>query len=284
MNWGATTQDGIRCTLVGTMAIVASLLATMVLAGPAGAVLNGSPDDNMHPYVGESYNGVFYCSGTLISSRVYVTAAHCFSDSTSIYGTDPTTGAPVVAVTFASEGIDGGGTKYFGDYYSDPQYATGKGLANFDTHDVAVVIFNQDVPVSTFGALPTIGEDATLPMKTPLTIVGYGYQAFTRGGGQPQPVVTDVRTTAPSSLVQGNSATSDSFIKMAPQNAHGNGAVCSGDSGGPDLLAGTNVMLAENSYVNGGECSSVSAAYRLDTTQAQDFIDTTAAAHGAPLG
>lgn len=284
MRSSKSIRGGIGLTLASLMAVIVGLLTMSLFSGPAAAVLNGSPDGSAHPYVGESYNGIWYCSGTLISSRVYVTAAHCFSDSISTYGTDPTTGAPIVAVTFAPEGIDGGGTKYFGDYYFDPQFGTGKGLANFDQDDVAVVIFNRDVPVGTYGALPPIGYDASLAPKTPLTLVGYGIQDFTRGGGQPQPVITDVRTTAASSLVASNNVISDSFIKMAPQKAHGDGAVCNGDSGGPDLLAGTNVMLAENSFVNGSECSSVSYAYRLDTTQAQNFIYTTAAAHGAPLG
>lgn len=284
MRHHATTRTKSRRNFVAVAVAAAVVIATLLFPSPAGAVLDGVPDGNAHPYVGESYNGEFYCSGTLISSRVYVTAAHCFSDSTSTYGTDPVTGASIVAVTFAPEGIDGGGTQYLGDYYYDPQFAPGNGLANFDTHDVAVVIFDTDVPVTSFGALPSVGEDTTLPMKTPLTLVGYGYQDFTRGGGQPQPVITDIRTTAPSSLVQSNAGLSDQFIKMAPQNAHDNGTVCSGDSGGPDLLAGSNVLIAENSFVNGGDCSSISYAYRLDTDQAQEFIDTTAAEHGAALG
>jgi V8-like Glu-specific endopeptidase len=55
----------------------------MVGAGPAGAVTDGVPDDNAHPYVGLA---VFYdavgvpthrCSGTMISPDVFLTAGHC---------------------------------------------------------------------------------------------------------------------------------------------------------------------------------------------------------------
>src|SRR5215831_10539890 len=74
--------------------------AVAVVAGPAGAVLGGGPDGNGHPYVGYEDNGVFSCSGTLLSPTVMLTAAHCFSDSTSAYGTNTATGAPLVRVSF----------------------------------------------------------------------------------------------------------------------------------------------------------------------------------------
>ena len=276
-------RRNVRRTTIFT-SLLAAALGLAVLATPAEAIVGGAPDGSDHPYVGESYNGVYHCSGELVSSRVYVTAAHCFSDTTSSYGTDRATGAPIVGVTFASQGIDLTGPRYFGDYYYDPQYTTGKGLANFDDHDVAVIIFNQAVPIATHATLPTLGEDTTLPSKAALTVVGYGYEGYARGGGgQPQPVETDIRAQAPASLDQTNGTVSGSFIKLAAQNAN-NGTVCSGDSGGPDLLAGTNVVLAENSFVVSGLCSSIAYSYRLDTPAAQNFIYSTAAAHGAPIG
>src|SRR3954452_18387902 len=63
---------------------LASALASLVLAAPAGAITNGSADGNGHPNVGglvadQAYSdGTWiYCSGTLIAPKVFLTAAHC---------------------------------------------------------------------------------------------------------------------------------------------------------------------------------------------------------------
>ena len=63
----------------------AASVAVLAFIGSAGAIIGGTPD-NTHTYVGMADNGVFVCTATLISPRIMVTAAHCFSDSTSQYG------------------------------------------------------------------------------------------------------------------------------------------------------------------------------------------------------
>ena len=71
-----------------------------VLPFSASAITGGQPDGNGHPYVAYLDNGVFACSGTLLSPTVLITAAHCFSDSTSAFGVNSVTGAPIVRATF----------------------------------------------------------------------------------------------------------------------------------------------------------------------------------------
>jgi hypothetical protein len=52
---------------------------------------------------------------------------------------------------------------------------------------------------------------------------------------------------APSETVSGHFSHSEEFIKLALNASQGSGGTCFGDSGGPDLLADTDTVLAVNS-------------------------------------
>src|SRR5215467_2602441 len=114
-----------RFRLLATALLAA---AVCVVAGPAGAVTGGQPDGNAHPYVGYEDNGVFSCSGTLLSPTVMLTAAHCFSTSTSAFGTDTVTHAPIVRVSFDPNLINTPAAQrmwHIGTYYFDPDFLNG---------------------------------------------------------------------------------------------------------------------------------------------------------------
>ena len=276
----------------------------------APAITGGQPDGNGHPYVAYLDNGVFACSGTLVSPTVLITAAHCFSDSTSAFGKNSVTGASLVRATFDPNLINTPRAQrvwFFGSYYFDPQFKLrgGGGLPGFDTHDVAVVIFTAQgcavppnqmgtnscgpipagVTQGKYGALPTQGLVDTLPMGTGVDFVGFGVQDFVNGGGPCggpcKPVAGDrfTRFFAPSTLIASDNSISDEFIKYHVNK----GGTCFGDSGGPDLLGGTNIILADNSFVTNGQCNGVGYSYRLDTRQALSFITSTVAARGGSL-
>src|SRR5262249_4622297 len=253
-------------------ALAAVLFA--VLPTSAGAIIGGQPDGNSHPYVAYTDNGVFACSATLLSPTVMLTAAHCFSDSTSRWGVNTVTGGSIVRATFDPDLTHANPSRVWnwGTYYFDPQFAIGSagGLPGFDTHDVAIIVFTAagcHVPVGRpgscgpipsaetggqYGVLPRQGLVDTLRNQTPVDLVGYGVRDYIRGGGPCggpcTPVTGDVFTRygGQANVFASNDVTSSEFLKLHANKV----GVCHGDSGGPDLVAGRYISLAVDSFGN----------------------------------
>jgi hypothetical protein len=55
---------------------------------------------------------------------------------------------------------------------------------------------------------------------------------------------------------------------------HGKGRIGSGDSGGPDLVGGTDIVIAGNSYVTNLNCSGVTYASRIDIPEVLSWIQS----------
>jgi hypothetical protein len=133
--------------------------------------------------------------------------------------------------------------------------------------------------------LPSAGLVDTLAANTPVDVVGYGVQNLVNGGGPCSPNCkkslgdSATRFAASTTLVASNNSISDEFLKL-----HSNkGGTCFGDSGGPNLLGGTNIVLAVNSFVANSICSGNTYSYRVDTAQALGWIRNAVAAQGASL-
>lgn len=239
------------------LALASAVLAILVVAAPASAITYGSPDGNGHPNVGglvadEAYpDGTWiYCSGTLISPTVFLTAAHCYESDR-------------VRVSFSSAYEDGD-TVYKGTFYGDPQY----NQTQSDPHDIAVVVLDKTVRGITPARLPSAGSLSKLPKNQQFTSVGYGAYAVPNGPGGHRYLYDDVRGVATGTLNSINA----SWLRISMNPSTGNGGTCYGDSGGPNFL-GSSDIVAATTITGDSVCRSTNVDYRLDTESARNFLD-----------
>lgn len=269
-----------------TLAVALALAIVLSVIGSASAITNGEPDNGRHPYVGLAVFDVLNeegeqvpshrCSASLLTPTIVLTAGHC---------TDGT----VAARIWFDEVVQGnpeypfsGATSYDGVAYTHPDFCIGcgNGLPGFASTDVGIIVLSEPVPaevVSTYAQLPEEGMVDELANKTPVDFVGYGVQeqVKTEPGQSPRARWTGprIRMYAPSELVSGHFKHSDEFMKLALNPGGGSGGTCFGDSGGPDLLGGTDTVLAVNSYVTNVNCSGVGYSARVDTESVLTWIN-----------
>jgi len=270
--------------------IVVALLA--VTATAAYAITNGQPDGENHPYVGlavfDSAPGVpgWRCSASLISPYVVLTAGHCTDgavDARVWFAADVTYDA-VPSPLYPYGGPGSGAIE--GTPYTNPDYdqypGTSNGLPGFSYRDVGVIVLDEPVYMDEYAQLPTAGLVGTLKNKEDVDFVGYGvqYQLQIPGNQVPVPPPYNrwagprIRMYAPSELVSGKFVHSSDYMRLALNPGGGSGGTCFGDSGGPDLLGGTNIVLAVNSYVTNINCSGVGYSARVDIPEVLAWINT----------
>jgi len=235
-----------------TLRLLGIVLIALGTAAPAGAILNGQPD-TAHRYVGILVTDVGgqrvpVCSGFLVNSTAFVTAAHCIEDL----------GGGPAFVSF-DQRFTPSSAVVTGTAVPNPDF----GSPEADTHDIALVVL--DTPVTNRGhaELPTSGRLTPADKKDPLTIVGYGANGWLKGHGKPVPDFRLIRTVGDSRI---------SKLEKAGFNMRMQSGICFGDSGGPILLGDTDLAVGIASFVNNGQCAGNAFAYRLDTAESLDFL------------
>src|SRR6478609_3763886 len=156
-------------------AIIAAAALLTLSAAPASAVTNGELDGDGHPYVGimvakdAAGDPLWRCSGTLISSTVFLTAGHCTE-----------TPAVTAEVWFRSDleptpadyGYPTQG-EVSGTTHTHPLYDPDA----FYLHDLGVVTLDEPVVMDEYAALPGLDVlDKYKKKNVTFTSVGYGLQ------------------------------------------------------------------------------------------------------------
>jgi secreted trypsin-like serine protease len=251
-----------------TALALAIVVALMFPMAPALAIVYGEFDNGQHPNVGAyviKVEGTYrrICSGTLIDSNTFLTAAHC------VFAAD-SRGVPrdETFVTF-DEIVSQDSTFLRGIAIPDPRYGTG---GTNDPNDIAVIELNHPVDGITPAQLPTLGlldEMRSSLHDQPFTAVGYGaIRETTRTG--PHGILPNLRRRK---ALQSFQSLTAAWLTLKMNQATGDGGTCFGDSGGPHFLGGYDSNLIVSLTVTGDTvCVATDRTYRIDTVPAREFL------------
>jgi hypothetical protein len=248
------------CVLAGVVLVAATI------ASSVGAITNGSPDGNGHPYVGVAVSGNDFCSGTLLSATVFLTAGHC-TDAFAAGGLP----------TYVTVDANAGPSSLYvtGTPYTQPGFFNippkGVGVPASVGNDLGVIVLDVPIVLTSYGRLPA---PAALDgvSKIALTAVGYGAQGWAPQPHGRIPLFTFVRTKAPVELINDKNANGGEFVRISTDPGQGKGGIGPGDSGAPAFMADGSTIAAVGSHGTNPSGSGTAYFTRLDTAAARSFI------------
>lgn len=125
--------------------------------------------------------------------------------------------------------------------------------------------------------MPTVDLVGTLGKRAGLDLVGYGVQWQEKGDGV-SPYDSwewdGTRQVASAFLVPNKGVVTDEFVTVSASPGQDRGGTAFGDSGGPILLEGTDVVIANNSFVANANCTGVTYANRIDIEDILEWIES----------
>ncbi len=270
--------------LVAPIALTAAM--TGLAGAPAGAITGNFVPDFEHDYVGlivfYDADGEFVhrCTGSLISPTVFLTAGHCVTvdDATGELATsariyfqqdagadyDPVTDTP------ASSGYPYTGGVTASTFYAfDYQGITVPAQNN----DVGLVILDEPYALETYGSLAapgTLDLYGTGP-EARVTVSGYG---VTYVNGNPAATLSYRSRLMADTWIIGTGGVANGLnVQLSSAPGRGGGGTCFGDSGGPTLLYGTDVIVAVTSFgMSRNVCGGTEFNFRVDTEAVQEWM------------
>ncbi len=280
--------------LICFVALTVSLVtASLVLTPKASAITYGFVDSNntfsntgafivKSPTTGQIFP---ICSGTMITSNVFLTASHCtdfFTRELALEG--------FVAYVSLDQSIPFGAltsskTKLLSVAHvvTNPNY----NQSQSDSGDIGALILSNNVRGVTPATLPTCGLLDQLVAQNGLktavfTNAGYGLQNRVVGGGVP--FFQDVNPIPRMFSFSGFNSLNGGYIRLSGNPSTGTGNTCFGDSGGPQFMTLNGQQLITSITITGDSvCRSTNVDYRLDTVSAQGFLAYVNAAFGTNI-
>jgi hypothetical protein len=265
---------------------------SLFLPRTAGAITYGFVDStntfaNTGAFIARSPNGEIFpiCSGTLLTSNVFLTASHCTIAFLDEWAPEGYTAFVSLDGLIPFGGLSSGTTNLLpvAHVVTNPNY----NQSQSDSGDIGVLILQNHVAGVTPVQLPTCGLLDQLAAKNGLksaifTPVGYGVQNRVTGGGRPffQDLNPIPRMFAFSSFNSLNGG----YLRLSQNPSTGNGGTCFGDSGGPNFLTVNGQRLQVAITITGDTvCRSTNVTYRLDIESAQAFLASVNMAFGTSI-